>query len=51
MLASQVTAQLEQWHLKQWKFKLRKVSNDDYAQYVFDSLLRGLDCTSSAAYA
>ena len=51
MLASQVTAQLEQWHLKQWKFKLRKVSNDDYAQYVFDSLLRGLDCTPSAAQA
>ena len=48
MLASQVTAQLEQWHLKQWKFKLRGVSNDDYAQFVFDSLLRCLDCSKNA---
>lgn len=43
LLASQVTAQLEQWHLKQWKFKLRGVSNDEYAQFIVDSLLRCLD--------
>jgi len=39
LLASQVTAQLQQWHLKQWKFKLRKVKTQEYAQYVFDNLL------------
>jgi hypothetical protein len=42
LLASQVTAQLEQWHLKQWKFKLRGVTNDDYAQFIFDNLMRCL---------
>jgi hypothetical protein len=44
LLASQVTAQLEQWHLKQWKFKLRGVTNDDYAQFIFDNLMRCLRC-------
>ncbi len=47
LLASQVTAQLEQWHLKQWKFKLRGVSNDDYAQFIFDNLMRCLHCASA----
>ncbi len=42
LLASQVTAQLEQWHLKQWKFKLRGVSNDQYAQFIFDNVLNCL---------
>lgn len=42
LLASQVTAQLEQWHLKQWKFKHRGVSNDQYAQFIYDNLLRCL---------
>ena len=46
LLASQVTAQLEQWHLKQWKFKLRGVTNDDYAQFIFDNLMRCLRCES-----
>jgi len=39
LLASQVTAQLQQWHLKQWKFKLRKVATEEYAQFVFENLL------------
>ena len=39
LLASQVTAQLQQWHLKHWKFKLRDVKTDEYARFVFDSLL------------
>lgn len=42
LLASQVTAQLQQWHLKQWKFKLREIGTQDYAQFVFESLLRCL---------
>ncbi len=42
LLASMVTAQLQQWHLKQWKFKLRQVSTADYAQFVFDSVLLSL---------
>lgn len=39
LLAAAVTAQLQQWHLKHWKFKLRNVGMEDYAQYVFDNLL------------
>ena len=39
LLASQVTAQLQQWHLKPWKFKLRKVTTEDYAQFIFESLM------------
>lgn len=42
LLASQITAQLQQWHLKQWKFKLRKVETQDYAQFVFENLLKCL---------
>lgn len=42
LLASQVTAQLQQWHLKRWKFKLREVSTQDYARFVFESLLKCL---------
>lgn len=39
LLASQVTAQLQQWHLKHWKFKLREISTQEYAQFVFENLL------------
>lgn len=39
LLAAAVTAQLQQWHLKHWKFKLRNVGMEEYAQYVFDNLL------------
>ena len=42
LLASQVVAQLQQWHLKQWKFKLRETQTEEYAQYVFSSLLKCL---------
>lgn len=43
LLASQVTAQLQQWHLKRWKFKLRDIGRQEYAQFVFESLLKCLD--------
>lgn len=39
LLASQVTAQLQQWHLKHWKFKLRQIDIQDYAEFVFENLL------------
>ena len=39
LLAAAVTAQLQQWHLKHWKFKLRNVGMEEYAQYVLDNLL------------
>lgn len=39
LLASQITAQLQQWHLKRWKFKLRNVDTQEYAQFVFENLL------------
>ena len=42
LLASQVTAQLQQWHLKEWKFKLRDIDKQEYAQFVFESLLKCL---------
>lgn len=43
LLASQVTAQLQQWHLKRWKFKLREIDTEEYAQFVLESLLKSLD--------
>lgn len=46
LLASQVTAQLQQWHLKPWKFKLKKISLPQYADYCYQSLLNGLDRSS-----
>jgi hypothetical protein len=42
LLASQVTAQLQQWHLKQWKFKLRDIGKQEYARFVFETLLKCL---------
>ena len=42
LLAAQVTAQLQQWHLKQWKFKLRDISKQEYARFVFETLLKCL---------
>ncbi len=47
LLASQVTAQLQQWHLKRWKFKLRDIGKQEYAQFVFESLLKCLECPIS----
>ncbi|PCJ25892.1 MAG: hypothetical protein COA96_06495 [SAR86 cluster bacterium] len=44
LLASQITAQLQQWHLKQWKFKLRNVDAQEYAQSIFENLLMCLAC-------
>ena len=39
LLAAQVLAQLQQWHLKHWKFRLRNISMQEYAQGIFDNLL------------
>ena len=47
LLASQVTAQLQQWHLKAWKFKLRSIGKQEYAQFVFESLLKCLQYPTS----
>lgn len=42
MLAALVTAQLQQWHLKQWKFKQASVDTQQYARFVYESLLLSL---------
>jgi AcrR family transcriptional regulator len=42
LLASQVTAQLQPWHLKQGKFKLRDIGTQEYARFVFETLLKCL---------
>ncbi len=39
LLASHVTAQLQQWHLKHWKFKRRDIGMQEYAANVLDNLL------------
>ncbi|MGA0203405.1 MAG: hypothetical protein ACO3JU_09560 [Pseudohongiellaceae bacterium] len=39
LLAASITAQLQQWHLKQWKFKLQEVSMEEYAEHIFENLL------------
>lgn len=46
LLASQITAQLQQWHLKPWKFKLKNISHLQYADYCYQSLLNRLDLSS-----
>ncbi len=39
LLAAQVTASLQQWHLKHWKMKLREVTLQEYAQHILDNAL------------
>ncbi|MEO1932325.1 MAG: TetR/AcrR family transcriptional regulator [Pseudohongiella sp.] len=39
LLASQITAQMQQWHLKYWKFRLQGVHTQEYAQFIFDNLM------------
>lgn len=51
LLAATVTSQLQQWYLKHWKFKLRNISMDEYAEYIYQNLLLSLqaaDCDQSA---
>ena len=43
LFASQITAQLQQWHLKPWKFKLKNISLPQSVDYCFQNLLNGLD--------
>ena len=47
LLASSITAQLQQWHLKQWKFRLKDISMEDYAGHIIDTALRSLSYSSS----
>lgn len=46
LLAASITAQLQQWHLKQWKFRLREVSLEEYAAHIIDNALRCLQYRS-----
>lgn len=39
LLSALVTAQLQQWHLKQWKFKQANVDIQSYARFIFENLL------------
>lgn len=39
LLASHVTGQLQQWHLKYWKFKQRHIEMQEYAENVLENLL------------
>jgi len=47
LLASQTTAQVEQWHLKQWKFKMRGVETQEFAKFILDNVLLCLAYKSS----
>lgn len=51
LLASSITGQLQQWHLKHWKFKLREVNLEQYAAHIFDNLLLVLQYRSAEASA
>ena len=46
LLASSITAQLQQWHLKQWKFRMKEVGMEEYAAHILENALR---CLSYAA--
>lgn len=41
--ASAVMALLQDWHLKQWKYRERKVSADEYANFVLNLTMSQLD--------
>jgi len=47
LMAATVTSQLQQWYLKHWKFKLRDVGMDEYADYVYENLLLTLQADSA----
>ncbi|MBM87051.1 MAG: hypothetical protein CMQ41_01600 [Gammaproteobacteria bacterium] len=47
LLATQITGQLQQWHLKKWKFKMRDITTEQYAEFVFDSILSCLRVDTS----
>ncbi len=49
LLASSITAQLQQWHLKHWKFKLRDVSMEEYAAHILETALLSLQYQKSKA--
>ena len=51
LLASHVTAQLQQWHLKHWKFKQRNIQMQEYAENVLENLLLCLGVKAGAAAA
>lgn len=51
LLASHVTAQLQQWHLKHWKFKQRNIQMQEYAENVLENLLLCLGVEAGAAAA
>lgn len=46
--ASLVTAQLQQWHLKKWKFRLRQITAEEYASAIFDNLCASLQVDDSS---
>lgn len=51
LLASHVTAQLQQWHLKHWKFRQRQIEMQEYAENVLQNLLLCLKVSSADAAA
>jgi len=42
LLATHITAMLQQWYLKRWKFQLQGTSIDTYTKFVFDRALQSL---------
>ncbi len=42
LLATHITAMLQQWYLKRWKFQMQETSIDTYTRFVFDCALRSL---------
>ena len=51
LLASHVTAQLQQWHLMHWKLKQRNIQMQEYAENVLENLLLCLGVKTGAAAA
>ncbi len=42
LTASHITAMLQQWYLKRWKFQQQQTSIETYTAFVFDQALRSL---------
>ena len=47
LLASSITAQLQQWHLKQWKFRMKEVGMEEYAAHILENALRCLSYSAT----
>ena len=47
LLAPQITASMQQWYLKYWKFKDSNLTTEQFANFIFGNVLRSLNYQES----